>query len=68
MKMNDVIFEDIQEMRDNISKLNNVINIQSDIIQSQNNYIIKLHQILAMHGIEFIKHEGEENEEDGKVF
>ena len=51
--MNDVIFEDIQEMRDNISKLNNIINIQSDIIQSQNKYIIKLHQILAMHGIEF---------------
>ena len=51
MKMNDLVFEDIQEMRDNISKLNNIINIQSDIIQSQNKYIIKLHQILAMHGI-----------------
>ena len=34
MKMNDIVFEDIQEMRDNISKLNNIINIQSDIIQS----------------------------------
>ena len=58
--MNDIAFEDIQEMRDNISKLNNVINIQSDIIQSQNKYIIKLHQILAMHGIEFL------NEGEGK--
>jgi hypothetical protein len=66
MKMNDVVFEDIQEMRDNISKLNNIINIQSDIIQSQNKYIIKLHQILAMHGIEFLN-EGEENENYGKV-
>ena len=61
MKMNDIVFEDIQEMRDNISKLNNVINIQS-----QNKYIIKLHQILAMHGIEFLN-EGEENENYGKV-
>lgn len=61
-----IIFEDIQEMRDNISKLNNIINIQSDIIQSQNKYIIELHQILAMHGIEFLN-EGEENENYGKV-
>lgn len=60
MKMKSKItFEDVQS-------LCTIIDEQADIISNQNKIIINLHQILAMHGIEFLN-EGEENENYGKV-
>lgn len=54
MKKNSVTYEDIMWMLETIEN-------QAEIISKQNKHIINLHQVLAMHNIEIIKEEKEDD-------